>query len=92
MAANKHRLVRLCDVAEAIRTIRVEINAIQSVCSYTKPQTTSLIEHIKPRLIKICEIIDAYSIYDLQVELARCFDLLDECKAYLGSRLDHDKD
>lgn len=92
MGANKYRLVRLCDVAEAIRTIRIEMNVIQSVCGYTRPQTTSLIENIKPKLIKICEIIDAYSVYDLQVELVRCFDLLDECKDHIGARLSHDED
>lgn len=91
MVANKHRLIPIWAVAEAIRTLRIEIGTIQSICGYTRPQTTSLIEYIKPRLIKICEIIDSYSVYDLQVELARCFDLLDECKSFLASRVHHDK-
>lgn len=91
MVDNKHRLVPIWAVADAIRTLRIEISSIQSVCGYTRPQTTSLIEYIKPRLIKICEIIDSHSVFELQLELPVCFDLLDECKGYLGARLNHDK-
>lgn len=88
--ATDMRVIPIGSVSNAIAHLRAGVSSVQAIAGYTRPQTSVLIDYLKPRLDRILETIEEYDIYQLQIHLPKAFDLLDECQTYLASRVTYD--
>jgi hypothetical protein len=81
------RAIELSRVGEAINFLRAGVLGVQTNAAYRLPQTSTLINFLKPRINTILEILEECDVYQLQIHLPKAFDALEECHLFLAGEI-----